>query len=412
MLRFSNKYIKIVIIISMLLIINITLTSLVLSNLLGLEAPEITMKINISEATEENIIIESILYISNPNSFSAELKDFKLKTTTESGYEIGTTNIPNILLPSDYSINLTSNTILKVNGEKFHILNSQITGNLQVNLLGIFKKNLPVNIHIITNPATLIDAIALPQINAQIDSYDLTSYGLQIKGTLDIINVNPIGFKIDQSTLSFSDPKNNNYGTITINTTTIPAQQIISQPFTGLISYDIFNKGTLLIRLSGKTNIIIGGFVKELPFNTTASISIPDFQSYLLYDQNFSITLFTDVDLTLHNVNTEIGVIYNNPTEIPFKAYNLTMSIYRIYDADRNMLTEKTIAEQSYPPKSETILTSNFTLTYLDLLPNFSKGPVKWLEVFLYGEFSIGETNQRIPVTIKGLISPSIIGSD
>jgi hypothetical protein len=412
MLRFSNKYIRIVIVIAMLLVINIAIISLVLSNLIGLEAPEITMKIEISEATEENIIIESTLFISNPNSFSAELKDFKLMITTESGYEIGTTDIPNILLPSDDSINFSSDTNFKLSGEKFHILNSKITGNLQVHLLGIFNKNLPVSIHIITNPTTLIDAVALPQINAKINSYDLTSQGLKITGILDIVNANTIGFKINQTTLSFSDSTGDNYGTLIINTTTIPAKQTISQPFTGIISYEIFNKGTLFMRLSGNTNVIIGGFIKELPFNVTTAIAIPDFQSFLLYDQNFSITLFTDVDFTYKSVNAEIGVIYKNPTEIPFKAYNLTTSIYRIYESGKTLLANDFISEQSYPPKSETILTSNFTLTYLELIPNFSKGPAKWLEVFLYVEFSIGESNQRIPVTIKGLISPSIIGVD
>jgi hypothetical protein len=412
MLKLSNKKTEIIIIIAIILIINIVFTSLIFSDLLGLEAPEITIKINVVDVSDENIVIESILLIQNPNSFTTELTNFELQTTTDSGYEIGKMSIPDTMLPSMDIINISSNTVYSLNGEPFHILHNKITGSLQVNLLGIIKKNLPVSVTISTNPTTLIDAIALPQISANIASYNLTNYGLTIEGTMDIINTNSIGFFIDNPKLTFSDEDVTTYGTVSISSISIPPNKKISQPFIGNISYDIFNKGTLKIILTGDTDVMIGGFVKKMPFNTTTSISIPDLQSFLLYNENLSITLFADADFTLAGVNAEIGVIYYNPTEIPFKAYNLTMRAYRLYDSYKTLLAEDTKSEQYYPPKSETILSSNFNLTYLEFFPDFTKGPTKWLELYLYAEFAIGETNQRIPVTIRGLISPSMIGAD
>lgn len=406
------KYRTITIIIAVIFIINIIVTSLVVSSILGIETPDITVNIDVVQVTDSSIIVESAISISNPNAFSTELSNFKLTTTTDSGYKIGEMNIPDTTLPSKDTINITSDTTYSLNNENINNIKSLISGNIQVDFLGIIKKDLPISVNIITNPSPLIDAIALPQISANIDTYDFTNYGLLINGSLEIKNINDIGFSLEDLTIGFSDSNNSDFGSININPTSVPPHDSITQPIQGNISYDIFNKGTLRIHLAGNAGLTIAGYAAMLPFNTTTSLSIPDLKQFLLYNENLSITLFADADFTLTGMDAEIGVIYNNPMNIPLTSYNLTMRVYRIHENYKTLIAEDTQEKQEYPPRSETILSSNFSMTYIELIPDFSKGPTQWIELYLYSEFTIGKTNQRIPVTIRGLLSPQMFGVD
>ncbi|RLF58345.1 MAG: hypothetical protein DRN27_05675 [Thermoplasmata archaeon] len=412
MLRHYEKFKIISIIIVILFIINFSLTVSIISSISDMKTPEISLDFEIVDISDTALILSCNLIVTNHNNLPINLHNFKIKSRTNYQNDIGTIIIPDTTLLARETKNITTITSFQINKDPLNNLYNTITGSVKSTLLGFIPSNLPISITVNTKPSTFIDAIILPQISTRINSYNLSNQGLIIDGILEIENTNDIGFLLDNLTITLTDENDNILGEIQIQPINIANNSLISQPITANISYQVFNKGKLIIHLNGNAGIIIAGYEASIPFHTTTTITIPNLESFLIQTGDIKISLSADFDFTLTGVDLQTSILINNPTEIPLSAYNLTLQIYRMFSSNSTLIAEDNRLFHSLPPKTETTIYSNFTISYLNLLPDISKGRTIWFEIQLKGDFTIANTTQRIPISINGMISPNVFGMD
>lgn len=412
MFKQYEKFKIISIIIGIILIINLLLTVSLITTISDMKTPEITLDFEIIELSDTTLILSSNLIVTNPNNFPIHLHDFTIISKTSIHHDIGTIIIPDTTLFVGETKNITSKTSYQLKEDSLTNIYNTITGTVKSALIGFIPTSLPISITVNANPSTLIDALILPQISANINSYNLTNHGLLIDGTLEIKNTNDIGFLLNNLSITFTNENDSILGEIQTPPVNIANNSSITQPIIANISYQVFNKGKLIIHLNGNTGFIIAGYKASIPVHTTTTVTIPDLESFLFHNGDLSITLSADFDFALNGLNLQTSILLNNPTEIPFSAYNLSLQIYRIHTSDSTLIAEDARSFHMFPPKTETAIYSNFTIPYLNLLPDISKGRTIWFEFQLKGEFTIANTTQRIPISINGLLSPNIFGLD
>jgi LEA14-like dessication related protein len=402
-------YKKIAFILFILFIINIIVTALLFNTVNSIETPDVTIEIKIAGVTEDTITLEATFQVDNPNSFSIMLKDMIINATTPDGEIIGLIALPNMTIDAGKNATISSINTLGFNGKELTTFYSKITGNVGVTLFGFFTKTLPINVLLITNPTSLVEAVQVPGIQFDAEFSDFTADGVLFNGTIWVDNQNDFSMQLKNIDINVEHTNALQVAELTVLDTQIPPRSKVPILVNGTAYYSIFNEGTLSATISADASIILGGVDMSLPFSSKASMTVPDLSTFLLNGEHLIISLSADFDLTLHGINTTVGFRLYNPTEIPMTAYNLTLTIYRLDNETPTVLAEDTLEKCPFAPENETCLKSAFILAYSSFIPQLGTGFPDWFQLSLTGDFTIANTTQRIPVTLNGYISPKII---
>jgi LEA14-like dessication related protein len=89
---------KIILVILAIFLANIIGTSLLISTVNSIQAPEVTIDITISKITEDTITIEARLSIDNPNSFPIILENMLINASSPKGDNIALISLPNAIV--------------------------------------------------------------------------------------------------------------------------------------------------------------------------------------------------------------------------------------------------------------------------------------------------------------------------
>lgn len=196
---------------------------------------------------------------------------------------------------------------------------------------------------------------------------------------------------------------------ITVTDTIIQPETKTPIPFSAFVEYEVFDNGTLSAALTGDVSIAVAGVSMDRTFTASAEMNIPDIASYLLDNERIEISLSADFDITISGVNMDVGFRLYNPMKIPLTASELDILIYRVDDETKTIIAEDYLQNCPLPPKNETCLKTTFKLPITSFLPVIGDGIPDWFLLTLIGDFTIADSNQKIPVQINGYLSGNFL---
>ncbi len=392
----------IIIFIVMATIINIIIGSLIFLDIQVLQTPETTININIIEINSDEIRMQIIIDISNPNNFEIVTKNLEIVTTTPNGYNVASLLIEGGKIPSNGNKTYTTSTIVEFNGNSPEVLKTKISGVFGANI-GFIQKTIPLSINIISSMNDIIKDIALPVLHIQTDLTEITQEGINITGKISAYNPNTFDISIGKLLVDVKTEKGRKVGNLTFKGGIITAKDSIKLNSTGRILLETFNSKKLMINMSGLVDVKLAGYNKSLPFNIEVEIKIPDV-STLLSDKSTVLSIKENSRITLQGLKTEIFLEINNTNKIDLLFEEIVCGIY-VVDNDIKYLLGEIDDIQGGLVKAGTTqeFTGEIIIPFFDLFPSRKNFILyDWVLLSVRSNVTVSGVNQSISVEING----------
>ena len=132
------------------------------------------------EINSDEIIIHHDLQLYNPNSFEMILKDFQIVATTTAGEEV--TNLPSTVgrYPGQSHRSFTANDRIVMKGNLSGLLSSKVTGIVGINIFGIIKKTIPLELTVLTSLKEALKKISIPTITIRAEFGTLQRHAINL----------------------------------------------------------------------------------------------------------------------------------------------------------------------------------------------------------------------------------------
>lgn len=394
-----------------LLVISISAV-FIITSLTGISTPTVTVEIDAVQLTEDNVNLDISLELDNQNSYDLVLEDFKIEAITKQDTIIGVLTFPQKTVHAHEKITINTTGSFGFQDEPLGVFNAHITGDFGVRLFGFFSLSLPLNITVITNPTPVIDAVLLPAISLEAKIAQVNETGVLFNGTILVHNQNDFSISLLNPEISINHNETTLHADVSVSDTVITPQSMVPIPFSAFVGYKTFDVGMVSAALSGDVKIGVAGIDMTRPFTATAQVTIPDIADFLMDDERIVIALAADFDTSLAGLSMDVGFRLYNPTKIPLTASELEIIVYRVDNDSKTLIAQDVLRDCPLPGKNETCLKTTFNLPLLSFLPFIGDGIPDWFLLSIIGDFTIADSNQKIPVQLNGYISGNILGTD
>ncbi len=392
----------------LLLLINIVSLSFILFDFGVIKSPETTVQVTIKNITLDEIIIESIIKVKNPNSFDISIKDMKISTFSNDGFKIGILEVKGGDIKSGKSRVFKNTDSFAFQGHDFKILKTKIDGNVGVKLFGIFEKKIPLDIKILTSVEKVIDDFKIPQISLDADFVDLNPSGMNFTCEINVVNPNDYKLYLQNVIISVENSYNR-LSNIIFKDGAVKPNDISLFRVNGSVSYEALDVGTLFLKLTGVAGIRFGGIEQFLNVSTSASLVIPNISDFIFQGERIDFDLPVQFKVRLRGVESTVGFKIYNPSNIPLLGENLICSIYRLDGENKHLLDEKKMDSCPIGPHNRVCVKTKLLVPYRRF---FSSGSGQILPdkiiLGIDGDLSIAGTNQSFPVSLEAYVDPNI----
>jgi len=352
------------ILIVILLVLNIVGAALIYTNIQTLKFPETTLRIDLVEVNSEEAILHHDLQIHNPNPFDLILQDLRILATTSDGVQVANLVVDGGTIPAGANRSYSSDDIISLKGNLSGTLTSKVTGIAGVNILGVIRKTIPLEITVLTSLNDILEKLSLPTMTVHADIGNITGDAITMTVAIDVSNPNTFNITVHTINLNATTETGKSEGSFTINGATIPAGQTITLNGQGAILFDAFNAKHLFISISTQIGVAIAGFNKTLPFSSTVDVTIPPLEDYLTKDHPLDLFLLVDFRVKKGGLHGAVTVSMDNPTIIPLYATDLRIDYYRIDNGKKTFLIQSPISGGPFPPHSVTNYTGELFLPF------------------------------------------------
>jgi len=394
-----------------LLIINIFVAILIFVDIQIIKAPKTEIFVNILEVTSEEILIETTIEMSNPNSFEVSFKDLNLITSTKDDKKIGDIKFKGGKIPSNQAKTFYSKDKIYFKEEgDFSIIKNMISGNIGVSFFGIIHKTIPLKVSVAASVEEIIDSIDIPEIHMELDFDNLTAEGIEFTVKVDLYNPTKIEFGIDEFSIIAKTEENEEVGRLTILGDIVGPME--SSVFTskGSLNYNAFDSNKIIFYLSGITRGKIGGLEKKINISTKADLVIPDISEFIFKNEPIEFQIPVQFKFRLRGIVSTVGFKMFNPSEIPLEGRNLVCCIYRLDGEIKTLLGKKEMANCPIAPKGRVCVNTTIVISYSTYL---FAGPLKflpdWIILTIEGHFSIAGTRQEFPISLNAYVDPTLV---
>ncbi|MCK5458725.1 MAG: hypothetical protein KAI20_02445, partial [Thermoplasmatales archaeon] len=192
----SKRKIAFSLIIAAIITINIIAGALIFLDIRVIEAPEVTIEIDLLEINSNEAVIQTTLSIANPNKFGLIIKDFEAITKTHDGGEIMHMVLEGGEIAPDKNKTYTSTDYITFDGDIPETLTTEVTGIVGLRFLGLIKKTLPVKLNVITTLGNVIKSMTIPIFHIKGSFGEITNDGLNFSTVIDIGNPNSFDMQI------------------------------------------------------------------------------------------------------------------------------------------------------------------------------------------------------------------------
>lgn len=370
-----------------------------------INTPKVTVNIDVVQLTEENVGLNFTMQLDNKNSYNLVLEEMTVEVLGMQGNEIGTLVFPRKTVPAHDSITLETTGLFGFKDEPLEKFNSHISGNFGVDFYGFISLSLPLDITIATDPAPVVDTIILPTISTNTAVERINETGALLNGNILINNQNDFAMSLINTTIVVKHNGTPINAEISISDAVIEPRSQDPINFSAFVGYEVFDSGTLTALLSGNVNIALAGISFDRPFTAATQINVPDIASFVMNNDHIEISLSADFDITASGIDMNVGFRLYNPMKIPLIASELGIIIYRVDEEARTIIAEDYLQNCPLPAENETCLNTTFRLPIISFLPVIGDGIPDWFLLTLVGDFTIADSNQKIPVQINGFLS-------
>ena len=383
-------------------IIDIVAAAVLFIDIQILAFPETTIRIDVIEINSDEIIIHHTLQLYNPNSFEMILKDFHIVATTPAGEEVANLTVEGGSIPGQSNRSYAADDHIVMKGNLSGLLSSTVTGVVGINLFGIIKKTIPLEVTVLTSLKEALKKIALPSITVHAEFGTITRHAVNLTTTIDVSNPNPFGMVVEKVLLEITNETGTSVGNFSITGAEIPAESTVILKGAGSVRIEALNAKKLLISLHAEAGAKVAGINKSLPFSSEIELTIPNLNDFIPADKSLELSLDIDLSRARGGLKGNMTLEVINPTKIPFIASDLRVLYYRVKHDQNYFVAEGSFGSGELVPESTTYFYGEMLLPFSKLL--FQGGGILPDEVF---------AQLRTNITLPGvtLYIPIAIGS-
>lgn len=400
------------IIIGLVLLISSILSIVIFSSLASISTPNVTVKIDAIQLSENNVSVSITMNLDNQNPYSLTLHDLTVELTSSQNTQIGKFTFSKKTIPSHETITMKTNGSFDFKGEAIEEFKSEISGDFGIELFGFYSFSLPINITVITDPSLALNTILLPTISLDTTINSVNETGVSLNGSIIVDNQNDFSIRLSNPLITIDHNQTTVFTHITLNDTKIKPKSKTVVPFTSFIGYELFNIGKISATIESDINISVAGTFITKPFTASAEVNIPDISSFILNNKRIEVSLSADFDMSLSGLNMNVGFKVYNPTDIPLSASELDIIIYRVDNNSETLIAQDTLRDCPISTQNETCLKTTFKLPLLSFIPLIGDGIPDWFLLTITGDFTIADSNQKIPIQLNGFLDGNIFSAD
>lgn len=400
------------VIIGLVLLISSIISIVIFSSLAGISTPNVTVKIDAIQLSENNVSVSITMNLDNQNPYSLTLHDLTVELTSSQGTEIGKFTFSKKTIPSHETITMKTNGSFDFKGEAIEEFKSEISGDFGIELFGFYSFSLPINITVITDPSLALNTILLPTISLDTTINSVNETGVSLNGSIIVDNQNDFSIRLSNPLITIDHNQTTVFTHITLNDTKIKPKSKTVVPFTSFIGYELFNIGKISATIESDINISVAGTFLTKPFTASAEVNIPDISTFILNNERIEVSLSADFDMSLSGLNMNVGFNVYNPTDIPLSASELDIIIYRVDNNSETLIAQDTLRDCPISTQNETCLKTTFKLPLLSFIPLIGDGIPDWFLLTITGDFTIADSNQKIPIQLNGFLDGNIFSAD
>jgi LEA14-like dessication related protein len=392
----------IVIILVSATILNIVAGAFIFFDIKTMNLPETTLTLELVDLNANEAVLQTTLFVNNPNSFSIFLQNLTIITVTDNGEVINHLFMDGGETYAHENRTFTYAATIRFNGTIPNQLTSRITGTVGVMFLGLIKKTLPLKFTMVTSLSNIITQFTLPQIHLAGNFSEITQEGVNFTGNIEITNPYSFDMAIENISVTVETETGMQVGTVTVQGKTIPAKTSQQQTGSGQLLLKALDAKTLRMTVHGEVIVLIAGIKKSMNFSVEADI-IPPHLEQLLSDLPTDASLTGKYKLTLGGLLDQITLEIINPNKLTFHANDITVHIYRVDRDKQRLMCNGTIPDGVITSQNTTILQGDMLIPYSQLLPHLGERLfADRLQVIVRTNITIQGLNQTIWVGMTG----------
>ncbi|HVQ00461.1 MAG TPA: hypothetical protein VMT57_03000 [Candidatus Thermoplasmatota archaeon] len=400
----------IVIILIALFVINVIGAAFLFLDIQILKAPIISVEIDPTTITPDELNIQATIYIMNPNPFDVSIENFRVTSTARDGYEIGQFTIPGGTISGKRNQTFIAQDRLAFNGHDYTRIQNTIRAEISITVLNIIKKTIPFEMTVNASLDNITETLAVPTVHFQVTPDDLTPDGVHFSGSLEMYNPNLFEITAHDLSVSISDENEESLGTVQLQGGILEPAGSLTRNLTITVLYKTLDAKTINATFQGKVSVIAAGINKTLPLIVDAHVKVPDILTLLSLNGTFDFNLTGNFKLRVRGVMCYVDFSIYNPSKIPLDARDLVCSIYRLDKNTSRLLGHQNMTPCSIEPKQEECVRSIIVLHYYQfffsgahrLLPD-------WFVLTIRGNISITGVHQALPIAITGYLEPHFL---
>lgn len=378
----KKKTIIFIVIIAIVTILNVVSATFLYFGIQAVEAPDITIKVELLGVNSKEALIKTTVEIRNPNNFDIITKDIGLVTRAANGQSVAEATLKggvigpheNETFAKTFSINFKGN-----NPEK---LETRLTGTAGIKS-GFIQKTLTFSANIITTLDSIITELLLPNINVRVDFGELGKKSVNVTALLEAYNPNSFDMTIRDVAINITTEKGQTVGEFSLTEGTLAAKSFLNLSGNGTVTIEVLNAKQIMASIDANVDETIAGYTKTLPLSLKATIGVPELKTLLPSILPTEVILRSDFRVSLRGMVSDITLEVHNPNNIEFLAKDITISIYRIDSDTRKLLGECTIPDSRLiAAEGTTIINGELVIPYIKFLPPLGGKIIPdWIEV-------------------------------
>ena len=367
----------------------------------SLEVPIFDVDIKVLDFTPDNIKIQAIFNISNPNSEGITIHNLTVTVYDSDGNEIGVMCFPDAAIQGFKESSLLSAEEFSI--EDIGMIRSEISGRFCFSVFNFFTKNMPIHIHVTTIIPDYIQILTLPVFSSSFRIQGFNETGIQFTGLLNIENSNKFEIFISNLTVYLANNVSLDY--INLSGGIIHPKGFLTIPIQGVIDYKMIDKGSVDLVLKGVSRIRAAGMSFTMPFHAETEIEVPSLANILFNNFSGGLSMNEDIKFTLKGVLATVRLGITNPTSLTFSLTNISWIMFRKDGDIKRVVGSDVVDSYIILPKHETWVTADILIPYSRLFPESGEHLLPdSLEVTFKGLASIQGSNQYVPIFLTGSI--------
>lgn len=393
-----------------LIVLNLILSGFFIFLFFSINAPDFKAEIKIADLTSEEIKLNTLINVSNENSFDLIIKNIKIVSKTDDGEDFVSYLFNGGIIPSNAKKTFKSKDHINFQGDAPKLIVNTITADFGVKFLGVIEKIIPVKAVVVLSIEDFVNNLSVPKIKIHGKIKEITDEGLRITADVEITNPSNIELIVNDIFVKLKTDVGTSVGSINLEGGKLEPRDKLNLDVSGIINYEALDSKSIIIDVEGDALINIAGLSQSFKISALSVIDVPNLSDLLnLNNDSFDFSLLGQFKIRLRGLITTVNFKVFNPSNIPLEVKNIKCIIYGLTGENKKIIAEKDMKPCLVLSKNEVCISTQIRIPYLKLI--FSGTGRIFPEFFglsLEGNFAINGTNQIIPISINGYISPHL----